>query len=127
MSIKPEVDHGQDAKLYAGRVLGFADTREQVDRIASELNDAGIGDERILILAGDDGIEILNRTLKEFFFSDGEDQTVINGLRELRDGHLVIEVEVADRDEAVKVVNLAAPHGGRTFTYFGTLMNEQMS
>lgn len=127
MRINPEIDRGQEAKMYAGRVVGFADTREQVDAIVGELESEDFSEDRIMILAGDDGIEILNRTLKEFFFGDGEDQTLIMGLDELRGGHFVIEVEVQDRDEAVRVVNLSARHGGRTFTYFGTLMNEHLS
>lgn len=127
MNIEPTPDVGQTTPPFEGRVIGFADTAAQCDAITKALHHEGYGEDEIVILSGEDGIRIMNRTLKEFFFGDGEDQCLIMGLEELRSGHYVIEVEVASRREAVEVANIAAPHGGRTFTYFGTLMNEQLT
>ena len=127
MNIEPTPDVGQTAPPFTGRVIGFADTPAQCDAITKALHHEGYGDDEIVILSGEDGIRIMNRTLKEFFFSDREDQSLIMGLEELRSGHHVIEVEVANRREAVEVANISAVHGGRTFTYFGSLMNEQLT
>lgn len=127
MNVEPTPDFGQEAPSFVGRVIGFADTQAQCDAIVDALEESGIAEEQIAILAGEDGIHILNRTLKEFFFSDGEDQSLIMGLEELRRGHFVVEVEVENRRQAVDVANTSAPHGGRTFTYFGSLMNEQLT
>jgi len=127
MNVEPTPDFGQEAAPFEGRVIGYADTQAQVDAIVEALESAGYAEEKISVLAGEDGIQILNRTLKEFFFGDGEDQSLIMGLDELRHGHFVVEVEVDSRRQAVDVANTSAPHGGRTFTYFGTLMNEQLT
>lgn len=127
MNIEPTPDLGQQTPPFVDRVIGYADTPAQCSAITEALNHEGYNEEEIVILSGEDGIRILNRTLKEFFFSDGEDQTLIMGLEELRSGHSAIQVEVANRREAVEVANIAAGHGGRTFTYFSTLMNEQLT
>jgi hypothetical protein len=128
MKIAPATDHGQELPLFKdGRVIGFVDTAGQCDAAVEALNREGVVDGRIRILAGEDGVAILNRTLKEFFFSDGEDQTAIQALEELRDGHYALEIAAGDRDEAIRVTNIAAQHGGRTFTYFGKWMNEHLT
>ena len=127
MSVKPVPDRGQEIEMGAGRVIGYADTLQQGQAVADVLIASGVPKPAIALLVGDAGIEILNRTLGEFFFGDGEDSVLVSGLEELRNGHVVIDVRVHDREEAVRIVNLAAGVGGRTFTYFGTLMNEQLS
>lgn len=127
MNIEPTPDLGQQAPPFEARVIGFADTVAQCDAITAALRQNGFDGHEIVILSGEDGIRILNRTLKEFFFGDGEDQSLIMGLEELRSGHQVIQVEVGSRREAVEVANTAAVHGGRTFTYFSSLMNEQLT
>jgi hypothetical protein len=49
-----------------------------------------------MALQSEDGIEMLKRLRKNFFFGDGEDATIEFALKELRAGHYCLRIEVKD-------------------------------
>ncbi|MBC7852877.1 MAG: hypothetical protein IAF94_05535 [Pirellulaceae bacterium] len=128
MTVEPTADHGQKLPSPQGKVIGFIDDKAQFDAFAEAARAAGYPPASITSLYGEDGIRLLER-LKEnsFFFADSEDNVIQLGIKELRQGHYVAAVEVAGHHQAVQVTNLAIPHGGRSFNYFGTWVSEQLS
>lgn len=48
-------------------------------------------------------------------------------VNELRLAHYAVAVDVTDHQQAVEIMNLAHPHGGHGFSYFGTWVSEQLS
>ena len=64
---------------------------------------------------------------KVAFFGDFERAVVDFGIQELQNGHYSMNVAVKDRDEALRVTNIAEANGGHSFTYFGKWVNEQLT
>ncbi len=128
MTLEPTADHGQTITPPAGKVIGFFDSKAEFDAFAEAVRAEGYAAATITSLYGEDGIHLLTR-LKEnsFFFGDSEDRVIQLSLKELEQGHYVAAVEVADRQQAEQIANLAKPHGGRSFSYFGTWVSEQLS
>ena len=79
-------------------------------------------------LYGEDGIQLLQR-LKDtsFFFGDAEDSIIQLSIKELSQGHYAAAVDVTDHQQAQEIASLAKPHGGHSFSYFGTWVSEQLS
>jgi len=127
MSSTPEKDHGQRLKLPKGYLIGFVDTKAELDECMTALQEGGYRDKESIVLFGEDGQELLKRDDKKFHFGDGEDSILNRASIELTKGHYLLAVEVEDRDEAVKVVNFLDPLGARRFSYFGTWINERLT
>lgn len=127
MSSKPMVDRGQTLTAPAGKVIGFLDGTVEFEAFVEALSTAGYPAKTITTLCGEDGIQLLER-LKEhrFFFGDSEDSIIQLSIRELEQGHYAVAIEVTDHQHAVEIASLAAPHGGHSFTYFGTWVTEQL-
>lgn len=128
MTLEPLTDHGQVMAPPAGKVIGFIDSKPEFDAFAAAVQAAGFPAEKITSLYGDDGIQLLER-LKEnsFFFGDSEDSVIQRSIRELQQGHYAAAVEVTDHAQAVQIADLAKPHGGHSFSYFGTWVTEQLT
>ena len=128
MNFAPIADHGQTIAAPAGKVIGFVAGQAQFEAFAEAVRAAGFPASKITSLYGADGIHLLER-LKEnsFFFGDSEDSIIQLSIKELGQGHYAAAVEVADHEQAVQVSNLAKPHGGHSFSYFGTWVSEQLS
>lgn len=128
MTLEPLTDHGQTIDPPAGKVIGFIDSKPEFDAFAAAVQAAGYPAEKITSLYGEEGIHLLER-LKEnsFFFGDSEDSVIQLSIRELRQGHYAAAVEVNDHAQAVQIADLAKPHGGHRFSYFGTWVTEQLS
>jgi hypothetical protein len=128
MTVQPLVDHGQTIAPPAGKVIGFIDSKSQFDAFAEEARTAGYPASSIMSLYGEDGIQLLQR-LKDtsFFFGDAEDSIIQLSIKELGQGHYAAAVDVTDHAQAVEIANLAIPHGGHSFSYFGTWISEQLS
>ena len=73
MTVQPTIDHGQQLARPEGHTIGFVDTKEQFDEVLQALHSAGHPDASIIALHLEDGIQMLTRLQKKFFFGDGED------------------------------------------------------
>jgi hypothetical protein len=122
------LDHGQTLTSPAGKVIGFFDGQAAFEAFAEAVRAAGYPPAKITSLYGEDGIHLLER-LKEnsFFFGDSEDSVIQQSIRELGQGHYAAAVEVTDHTQAEQIASLATPHGGHSFSYFGTWVSEQLS
>jgi len=128
MTIEPVVDRGQKLAPPAGKVIGIINDKAQFEAFAEAVQAAGYPASKITSLYGEDGIHLLQR-LKEntFFFGDSEDSVIQLSISELGQGHYAAAVDVADYQQAAHIASLAKPHGGHSFSYFGTWVNEQLS
>lgn len=128
MTAKPVQDRGQKLPKPEGRVIGFVDSQPVFDAVAKLLQREGYADSQIIALHGEDGIRLLERTQGgSFFFADAEPDVIKVGIEELQAGHYSIVVEVADREEALRVAQLATNEGAHSFAYFGTWISEKFS
>lgn len=128
MTTEPTVDRGQKLSAPAGKVIGFIDSKAGFDAFSQAVQAAGYPAARITSLYGEDGIHLLERLkTNSFFFADSEDNVIQLSLRELKQGHYAVAVEVTDHKQASQIASLAEPHGGHSFTYFGTWVSEQLS
>lgn len=125
---QPLSDHGQTLPPPKGKVFGFFDSKAQLDGFVEAAGAAGYPAAKISILFGDDGIQLLER-LKDhnFFFSDNEDGIIHLSIVQLKKGRYAVAVAVAGHAQAVQIANLALPHGGHSFNYFGTWISEQLT
>jgi hypothetical protein len=128
MTFEPIADHGQKLAPPAGKVIGFIDGKAEFEAFADAVRAAGYPASKITSLYGEDGIHLLERLKKNsFFFGDSEDSVIQLSISELRQGHYAAAVDVADHEHAVQIASLAKPHGGHSFSYFGTWVTEQLS
>ena len=128
MTFEPIADHGQELALPAGKVIGFIDSKAEFEAFAEAVQAAGYPASKLTSVYGEDGIRLLER-MKEnnFFFADSEDSIIRLSIRELEQGHYAAAVDVADHQQAEQIASLAKPHGGHSFSYFGTWVSEQLS
>lgn len=127
MTAKPTADYGQTIAAPAGKVIGFLDGKAEFEAFAEAVRAAGYPAAKITSLYGDDGIQLLERLKKNsFFFGDSEDSVIQLSIRELKQGHYAAAVDVEDHQQAVQIASLAKPHGGHSFSYFGTWVTEQL-
>ena len=128
MTVEPITDHGQQLASPSGKVIGFIDGKAEFEAFAEAVQAAGYPASKITSLYGEDGIHLLERLKKDsFFFGDSEDTVIQLSIRELERGHYAAAVDVTDREQAMQIASLAKPHGGHSFGYFGTWVNEQLS
>jgi hypothetical protein len=128
MTPEPTADRGQKLDAPAGKVIGFIDDQAAYEAFAAAVQAAGFPASKITSLRGADGIHLLERLKKDnFFFGDSEESVIQLSIRELGQGHYAAAVEVADHQQAVQIASLAKPHGGHSFSYFGTWVSEQLS
>ena len=128
MTVEPTVDHGQKIAPPVGKVIGFIDGKTEFEAFAEAVRAAGYPAEKITSLYGEDGIHLLERLKKNsFFFGDSEDSVIQLSIRELGQGHYAAAVDVTGHKQAEQIASLAKPHGGHSFSYFGTWVSEQLS
>jgi len=132
MQVKPFKDndeHTNEEQLppLEGRLIGFANTKPELDAVLQALHSLGYSDSRITVLSGPEGIDRLTHLDEEFFFSDPEYRVIEFGLKELEAGHFSIGVEVEDRDAAARITDLATSVGGHSFQYIGVWVSERLS
>jgi hypothetical protein len=125
--IEPVKDRGQELPVPEGKTIGFVDTEIQLDAITRALNEAGYPDSAITSLHGPDGVELLERLRDVAFFGDWERAVADKGIAELEQGHYSFAVAVKNRDEALRIADIAGPYGGHSINYFGKWVNEQLT
>lgn len=127
--MQPNTEHGEEHELELpqGHAIAYVDTQEQVDKIVGILKQAGFDQDRLIVLHGQEGIDLVHQDDRKFYFGDGEDTLLDHALQELENGNYLLGIEVEDRDEALHVLHLAEPAGARRFSYFGTWINERLT
>lgn len=120
MQVKPFKDADADLPSPEGKLIGFVNTKSELDAVIEAFHSAGYDNSRITVLTGEEAIEQLKNLDEKFFFSDPEYQIIEFGLKELKAGHYSIGVEVEDRDSAATLSGLAERRGGHGFQYIGT-------
>src|SRR6187200_1967977 len=121
MTVEPLADHGQKLAAPQGKVIGFIDGKAEFEAFAEAVRAAGYPASKITSLYGNDGIHLLERLRENsFFFGDSEDSVIQLSIKELGQGHYAAAVDVADHRQAEQIASLAKPHGGHSFSYFGT-------
>ena len=113
--------------IIGNEVLSGRTQDANIQYVASGLNEAGIPDSKIRSLHGPDGIQLLESLRQKLFFGDFERAVADFGIQQLQDGHYSLSVAIKDRDDALRVTNIAQANGGHSFTYFGTWVNEQLT
>ncbi len=127
MTIKPTADRGQTIASPIGKVIGYLDSKAEYDAFAEAVLAAGYSRAEMTSLEGEEGVQLLERLQDQrFFFADSEDSVIKRSIRELRQGHYAAAVDVKNHQQAEEIANLAAPHGGHDFTYFGTWVTERL-
>jgi hypothetical protein len=127
MTVKPEINRGQDLATPEMQAIGFVDTKEQFDAVTQAIKAAGYAEMNIIALQGADGIELLKRLQKTFNFGDGEDALMEFAIKELQAGHYALGIDVKDRASGLKIAALSEPLGAHSFSYFGTWENERLT
>ena len=127
MTVNPVIDQGQELNRPEGQAIGFVDTREQFDAVTKALNVAGYADSDIIVLKGEDGVDMLERLQETFNFGDGEDAFMESSLKELQAGHYAISIQAEDRADALRAANISEPLGAHSFSYCGTWVNERLT
>ena len=128
MTAQPIADLGQTIAAPAGKVIGFLDGKAEFEAFTEAVRAAGYPASKITALYGEDGIQLLERLKNtSFFFGDSEDSVIQLSIRELAQGHYAAAVDVEDHKQAVQIASLAKPHGGHSFSYFGTWVTEQLA
>jgi hypothetical protein len=125
--IHPIEDRGQQLPVPEKKTIGFVDTETQLNAIVQALDEAGYPESSITSLYGRDGLDLLERLRDVAFFGDWERAVVDKGIVELEEGHYSFAVAVKDRDEALRVADIAGSHGGHSINYFGKWVNEQLT
>ena len=120
MAVKTLIDHREELAKSEGEVLGFVDTKEQIDAITRALREAGYADSITITSQGDEGVQMLKRLQRKFSFGEGEDAIMKYSLKQLRAGHYALSIVAKDRDDAMRVAGLSEPLGAHSFSYFGT-------
>ncbi len=113
--------------LPAGRTIGFVDGKAQCDAVTKALAAAGFAESSVFVMHGLDGIKMLERSEKDFFFGDAESDLIEFGIKELENGHFALGIDVSDRDQAMRATTIATRNGGHRFSYFGTWVNERLT
>src|SRR5262245_25864490 len=105
MRVKQIHDEGQRLRYPTGKILGIVDKPADVYRLARSLESAGL--RNIEEISGAEGVHLLERINRSFFFSDAEEEALARHVEEVKAGHLIIAIEVpSDRvDEAVRVAS----------------------
>jgi len=125
--VEPLTDRHNELPVPEEKAIGFADTEPEFRAITNALNRAGFPDSKMNALHGADGIEMLQHLREVAFFGDWERAVADEAISELEAGHYSLAVSVKNRDEAVRVADIAEPLGGHGFTYFGRWVNEQLT
>lgn len=127
MTVTPLQDKGQEMPPAQGHAIGFVDTPEDCDAVVRSLNALGFPDSAMLMLAGEDGIQLLKRMMRDSLWGEADQTVLQRGLKELELGHYVLIIQVNDREEGLVAAKAAAQHGGHSFTHFGALVDDQLT
>ena len=115
MTVTTIRDKGQTLSVPRGKLVGTADTRAVFDEAAQALHAEGF--ERTEALAGQEGVDLLER-IHTFFFSDMEDRMLANHIKELKADHIIMLIETPTH-RVDEVVSIASQRGAHCLVHFG--------
>lgn len=127
MSLLPLHDRGYAMPQPQGHLIGFAADYSSCVEVCQELSAVGFSDSDVTILHGDDGIHLFLRLMGDGMWGELAQEFLRQGLVELDRGHCVLMIDVTDREQALLAADVAIPMGGYGFTYFGHLVDEQLT
>ena len=128
MSLQPLNDEGQTLGKLDGRLIGVLNTRRQVDAAVSALHGAGIPDSDLILLHGQDGINLIQRFKKEhWFFSDVPASIFARDTSVLAEGKYVLGIKVPNGRRAREIAALMKEDGGHGFMHFGMFVDTQFN
>lgn len=110
-----------------GHVVGFVDTAKACQGIIQSLIRSGVSLQRILMVSGDDRREFLNRFLVGYQWGEEVQKMISEGARERQEGHVILCVDADDRDEGMRIAQIASAQGGHGFVHFGEFVDERLT
>jgi len=128
MTIEPLKDENQLLPQLRGMVIGVLDTRQDVDAAVSAIKAAGIADSEMILLHGEDGINLIERfQSRSSYFSDCPEQLFRRDKSVLAEGKYALAINVDGGEQARKLAALAKQHGGHGFVHFGMFVDTQIN
>jgi len=128
MSLQPLKDEGQTLGKLDGLLIGVLDTRAQIDAAVSAVHGAGIPDSDLILLHGQDGINLIQRSTKVYwFFGDLPAELVRRDKSVLAEGRYVLGIKVPNGRRAREIAALMKEHGGHGFMHFGMFVDTQFN
>lgn len=119
----PEREH----PTVRGHVIGIVTVVRTMDSVRAELMNHGVDAGRIEILYGAAGLQRFDAMMQGSQWGEQAEKLRAQGLAELKDGHAVVSVEVADQDEAARIAGWLTPLGVHSLHHFGALVDTQLS
>lgn len=119
----PERDH----PTARGHVIGIADVPASGDAIRAELNEHGVDSGRVAVMFGQTGAENFDEMMRGSQWGEQAEKMRAQGLAELKRGHAIVSVEVADQDDAARIARWLSPFGVHSLHHFGALIDTQLT
>lgn len=124
MSLEPLKDEGQILPQLQGMLIGVLDTRQELDAAVSAINATGIPNSEMIVLHGDDGLNLVERFQSgSSYFSDGPEKLFRRDRSVLAEGKYVLGISVKGGEQVRELAALAKQHGGHGFAHFGMFVD----
>ena len=110
-----------------GHTVGFADSLGISEAMTLALNKAGFPDSCMVVLHGEEGIQLLEGILDGSSWGESAETLRKQGAIELGNGHCVVCVEVQSPEEADTVAAVSTRCGVRSIYHFGMLVDTRLT
>lgn len=124
-SIFQDADH--EHRGPRGKAIGFLDSIINGGSLREALTNSAVEDHRVEIFFGTEGEQNWEKMMGSATWGEQAELLYKKGLAVLAEGEAIFAVQVADRPEAMRIAELARAHGGRSVTYFGELVDTQLT
>lgn len=119
----PERDH----PTVRGHVIGITNVPRMTDVVRAELNEHGVDPGRVAVMYGTTGLQQFDAMMQGSQWGEQAEKLRAQGQAELKDGHAVISVEVANQDDAARIARWLSPLGVHSLHHFGALIDTQLT
>lgn len=119
----PEREH----PTVRGHVMGITNVPRMSDTIRAELSNRGVDSGRVDVMYGAAGLQRFDEMMQGSQWGEQAEKLRAQGQAELKSGHAVVSVEVADQDEAVRIAEWLSPLGVHSLHHFGALIDTQLT
>jgi len=117
----------RDEPKPQGHVMGFVDTKVDLQSMMTALRQNGFPDQRFTILQGTKGLEEFETMMEGSQWGESAERFTAQGREELATEGILLRVEVRDDAEAARVTELLRPLGIRSVFHFGALIDTQLT